>query len=74
MPEFAEGYQAYQLDGAHRLNPYDSNSVSAQAWDRGGSAGLLHQRALMHLHAQPADASPETAQLDWLVRLIKGRR
>jgi hypothetical protein len=31
MPEFAEGYQAYQLDGAHRLNPYDSNSVSAQA-------------------------------------------
>jgi hypothetical protein len=69
MPEFEEGFRAYQLDGAHRRDPYDG--VKAQAWDRGANAAMLYARALAHLDApeKPAPASP-----GWLQRLLRTGR
>jgi hypothetical protein len=51
MPEFQEGFDAYQKRGAFRDDPYDG--VKAQAWDRGANAAMLYARALAHLARRP---------------------
>jgi hypothetical protein len=33
-------YESFAAGGELRSNPYDSNSVAAQAWDRGREAGM----------------------------------
>jgi hypothetical protein len=75
MSEFREGYRAYQLDGGSRRDPYETEgSYKSQAWSRGANAALLYQRAMEHLNRHPEDANPETAALDWLVKLLRGGR
>ncbi len=70
MPEFQEGFDAYQRDGAFRHDPYDG--VKAQAWDRGANAAMLYKRALALLDAPPKDV--EKVQPGWLAQLLgKGR-
>jgi hypothetical protein len=66
MPEFQEGFDAYQKDGAFRRDPYDG--VQAQAWDRGANTAMLYQRALAHLDAHKEDV--EKAGPGWLARLL----
>jgi hypothetical protein len=70
MPEFEEGFKAYQLDGPHRRDPYDG--VKAQAWDRGANAAMLYARAMAHLDAHKDDV--EKAGPGWLARLLKTGR
>jgi hypothetical protein len=70
MPEFQEGFRAYQLDGPHRRDPYDG--VQAQAWDRGANAAMLYKRALALLDAPPENIN--AVQPGWLARLLQGRR
>jgi hypothetical protein len=41
--EFSRGFSAYQV-GNFR-NPHTADSVSAQAWDLGARAAMLHERA-----------------------------
>jgi hypothetical protein len=69
MPEFNEGYRAYQIDGAadFRRNPYD-DGVAAQAWDRGANAAMQYGRALAHLDARKEDV--DKADPGWLARLL----
>jgi hypothetical protein len=70
MPEFQEGFDAYQK---HRFarDPYDG--VKAQAWDRGANTAMLYARALAHLDAHREDV--EKAGPGWLARLLwPGRR
>ncbi len=69
---FAEGYIEYQTSGVAWGNPYDADSVEAQAWDRGACAAMQYQRALAHLDAHPAGEEPEAAP-GWLRRLLQGR-
>jgi hypothetical protein len=69
MPEFQEGFRAYQLDGAHRRDPYDG--VKGQAWDRGANAAMLYARAMAHLDADPVKAAAEPG---WLARLLRTGR
>lgn len=45
MPEFRVGFDSYQSGRFHR-NPYDLDSVAAQAWDRGLLAAARYARAL----------------------------
>jgi hypothetical protein len=71
LPEFEEGFRAYQLDGAHRLNPHCS-TVAGQAWDRGANAAMLLARALAHLDRQKDDV--EKAGPGWLARLLRTGR
>jgi hypothetical protein len=71
MPEFDEGFRAYQIDGSHRLDPY-SDGVKAQAWDRGANAAMLYARAMAHLDAHREDV--EKAGPGWLARLLKTGR
>jgi hypothetical protein len=70
MPEFQEGFDAYQKKGALRNDPYDG--VKAQAWDRGANAAMLYARALAQLDAHKEDV--EKAGPGWLADLIHGRR
>ncbi len=69
MPEFQEGFDAYQRDGAFRRDPHEG--VKAQAWDRGANAAMLYKRALALLDAPPADV--EKVQPFWLAQLLTGR-
>jgi hypothetical protein len=70
MPEFEEGFRAYQLDGATRRDPYEG--VKAQAWDRGANAAMLYKRALAHLDVHPPGAEP--AAPGWLAQLLRTGR
>jgi hypothetical protein len=70
MPEFEEGFRAYQLDGPHRRDPYEG--VKAQAWDRGANAAMLYARALAHLDAHKEDV--EKAGPGWLATLLRTGR
>jgi hypothetical protein len=71
MPEFQEGYRAYQLDGPHRLNPHGS-SAAGQAWDRGANAAMLYRRALSLLDNPPKDI--DKVQPGWLAQLLRTGR
>ena len=70
MAAFQEGYRAYQIDGAHRRNPYSAapageealaaacqRGVNGQAWDRGANAAMLYQRAMTFRAEQEALAA-----------------
>jgi hypothetical protein len=70
LPEFQEGFDAYQARGALRRDPYDG--VKGQARDRGANAAMLYQRALAHLDAHKEDV--EKAGPGWLADMIHGRR
>jgi hypothetical protein len=70
MPEFQEGFDAYQARGSLRRDPYDG--VKAQAWDRGADAAMLYARALAHLDAHKEDI--EKAGPGWLAQLLKTGR
>lgn len=70
MPEFDEGFRAYQIDGPARRDPYYDGTRS-QAWARGANAAMLYARALARLDARPAGDEP-AAELGWLTRLIRG--
>jgi hypothetical protein len=71
MPEFQEGFDAYQKDRAYRHDPYDG--VKSQAFDRGANAAMFYVRAMAHLDAHKADV--ERAGPGWLKRLLfPGRR
>jgi hypothetical protein len=71
MPEFEQGFRAYQLDGPHRLSPH-SGGVAAQAFDRGANAAMLYARAMAHLKDHPE--AIEKAGPGWLSRLIRTGR
>jgi hypothetical protein len=70
MPEFQEGFDADQKDGAFRRDPYDG--VKAQAWDRGANTAMLYARALAHLDAHREDV--EKAGPGWLAKLLRTGR
>jgi hypothetical protein len=70
MPEFKEGFDAYQAKGAHRRDPYDG--VKAQAWDRGANTAMLYARALAHLDAHKEDV--EKAGSGWLAQFLRTGR
>jgi hypothetical protein len=70
LPEWEEGYRAYQIDGAHRRNPHEG--YKAQAWDRGANAAMLYARALAHLDAHKEDI--EKAGPGWLAQFLKTGR
>jgi hypothetical protein len=70
MPEFQEGFRAYEKYGARRDDPYDG--VQGQAWDRGGLAAIEYKRAIKHLADHPDDV--EKAGPRWLADLLKGGR
>jgi hypothetical protein len=70
MPEFQEGFDAYQKRGAFRDDPYDG--VKAQAWDRGANAAMLCARAMAHLDAHKEDV--EKAGSGWLMQLLRTGR
>jgi hypothetical protein len=79
LPEFQEGFAAYQTDGPHRRNPYDGDhgydgdqGYKAQAWDRGANAAMLYARALAHLDAHKEDV--EKAGPSWLATLLRTGR
>jgi hypothetical protein len=71
MPEFQEGFEAYQKHGLHRLDRY-SDGVKAQAWDRGANTAMLYQRAMDQLDKHKEDI--EKAGPGWLANMIHGRR
>jgi len=56
LPEFQEGFDAYQKDGALRAHPYDgspdSGGFRAQAYDRGANAAMWLQRARQRMKTQ----------------------
>jgi hypothetical protein len=77
LPEFQEGFDAYQRGGARRTyempprrNPHDG--YKAQAFDRGANAAMLYARALAHLDANKEDV--EKAGPGWLAQLLKTGR
>jgi hypothetical protein len=70
MPEFQEGFDAWQKTSAFRPDPYDGG-VKTQAWDRGANAAMLYARALAHLKA--TRDKPDEAEPGWLFRLLTGR-
>jgi hypothetical protein len=88
LPEFTEGFDAYQARAAHRRNPYEDGrrygGVKAQAWDRGANAAMLYRRALVHLDAHREDVDSSTpfdkrsgaqkAGPSWLARLLRTGR
>jgi hypothetical protein len=67
MPEFQEGFDAYQAHGYGPSDAYDG--VKAQAWDRGANAAMLYARALAHLDAHKEDV--EKAGPGWLATLLR---
>jgi hypothetical protein len=75
---FKEGYRTYQLSGSVSGNPYDGDSVDAQAWDRGANAAMLYGRALAHLadHPEQVDSSTsaQKAGPGWLATLLRRGR
>jgi hypothetical protein len=70
MPEFREGFDAYQAHGYGLSDPCEG--VKAQAWDRGANAAMLYARAMAHLDAHKEDV--EKAGPGWLARLIRTGR
>jgi hypothetical protein len=72
LPEFQEGFDAYQKVGPHRCSRYD-DGYKAQAWDRGANVAMQYQRALAHRAITPTEA--DEAEPGWLVKLLRtGRR
>jgi len=76
MPEFEEGFDAYQKAGALRHHPYDDGpdggGVKAQAFDRGASTAMLYARAMAFLDTHKEDV--EKAGPGWLARLLRTGR
>jgi hypothetical protein len=70
LPEFEEGFRAYQLDRAHRHNPH--TGYKGQAFDRGTNAAMLYARAMAHLAGHPEEV--ERAGPGWLTRLLRAGR
>ena len=46
LPAFDHGFAAYTLGFGNSKNPYDDDSVDAQAWDRGLECGSRWTRIL----------------------------
>jgi hypothetical protein len=70
MPEFREGFEAWNNKGARREDPYEG--VKSQAFCRGANAAMLYGRAMAHLEAHKEDV--EKAGPGWLAQLIKTGR
>jgi hypothetical protein len=50
LPQFEEGFAAYQRDGAFRCNSYQNDTgYKAQAWDRGANAAMWYAVALRRM-------------------------